>query len=325
MKTVLRTLRKNRHVNWLVRTLLRKLMMANDRILRKSMLYWHVAGQVTVNVSDTKIKLYSEGNDALTSKLYYGKRWEPAEFHLFGELTRRSRIIFDVGGNIGLYSLYAAVLNPNASIYCFEPNPINAERTEQNIRINGATNIKLMRFAVGSKSGKFVKFFKPRGNYVSDVSSFYKSHTSSFNDFEIDAIDVEVVSLDDFARRENVTPDVIKIDIELYEFEALKGMSTSMTGTRPPHIIAELFNDEVKRRLNPDLDREIPAELSQKIEDLLTDRGYVFYLISNNGLLRVSNIRSNPESSMYLLTPRELPRKFYTRSEFSDVAKCLLD
>src|SRR5690606_22304337 len=173
-----------------------------------------------------------------------------------------------------------------------EPNPINAERTEQNIRINGATNIKLMRFAVGSKSGKFVKFFKPRGNYVSDVSSFYKSHTSSFNDFEIDAIDVEVVSLDDFARRENVTPDVIKIDIELYEFEALKGMSTSMTGTRPPHIIAELFNDEVKRRLNPDLDREIPAELSQKIEDLLTDRGYVFYLISNNGLLRVSNIRS---------------------------------
>jgi hypothetical protein len=168
------------------------------------------------------------------------------------------------------------------------------------------------------KKGKTVNVIK------SDVSSFYSAHTNSFNDFGIEEVEVEVITIDKFIEQGNPIPELIKIDVELYEYQALKG-AIKLLSENNPLIIIELFNDEVKRKLNPALDKELEKGITLKTEKLLLDLDYYFYLISNHGLFLVENLHSNPDSSMYLLSKKELTKKYYLKDDFHTVASELLN
>ena len=186
------------------------------------MLYWPVSGKVEIKKSNFSFKLKSEGNDALTNKLYYEQSWEDEIIELFKNIIPKTKVFYDVGANIGVFSLLAEYFNPNTEIYCFEPNPININRIKINLELNHSKKIKIVPKAVGEKHDT-LKFFVPKGNFTSDVSSFFNAHTKKFNDFGTEEINVDVISLDDFVRENNSFPDLIKIDIELYEYQALKG------------------------------------------------------------------------------------------------------
>lgn len=281
-------------------------------------LYWPVSGIIQIENEKFKIKLKSEGNDALSNKLYYEQSWEDEIVELFKKLIPKTKVFYDVGANIGVFSLLAEQLSPNTDIYCFEPNPINVKRINSNIKINKSAKIKVVTKAIGEKKGN-LNFYVPKGDYTSDVSSFFNAHTKGFNDFGTEAINVEVISLDEFTKENENLPDLIKIDIELYEYQALKG-SLNILKQGNPIVIVELFNDVVKRTINPELDNELEQGLTLKTEKLLSDLGYHFYLISTQGLLFVENLHSNPDSSMYLLTKKKLSKLFYLKREYEGLA-----
>jgi FkbM family methyltransferase len=319
LKSILKVIRNNSSFNKVIRSAVKSFAFNSNKISKKLTLYWPVSGIVEIKKSHFSFKLKSEGNDALTNKLYYEQSWEDEIIELFKNLISKTKVFYDVGANIGIFSLLAEQLSPNTDIYCFEPNPVNVKRIKSNLKINKSTKIKVVPKAIGEKQGN-LKFYVPKGNYTSDVSSFFNAHTKGFNDFGTEAIDVEVISLDDFTKENKSSPNLIKIDIELYEYQALKG-SLNILKEGSPLIIIELFNDVVKRTINPELDNELEQGLTLKTERLLSDYGYHFYLISNKGLLFVENLHSNPDSSMYLLTKQKLNKIFYLKSEFQNVAK----
>ena len=45
-------------------------------------------------------------------------------------------VFFDVGANVGIYSLYAALRNPKTKVYAFEPEYSNLHQLKQNILLN---------------------------------------------------------------------------------------------------------------------------------------------------------------------------------------------
>jgi FkbM family methyltransferase len=286
------------------------------------MLYWPVSGVVKIKANQYEILLKSAGNDSLTSKLFYGAKWEDEVIELFQALIQKSEIFYDIGGNIGVFALIAEDINPSADIYCFEPNPKNITRIKENLKINNSNNVKLIEKAVGSEIGT-LDFYKPKGDFISDVSSFYNAHTKSFNDFGTESVKVEVTTLDQVINDGKPIPDLMKIDVELHEYQVLKG-AAELLSQNNPLIIIELFNDEVKRTTNPELDSELEIGLTLKIEKLLSELGYYFYLISKNGLLIIENLHSNPDSSMYLLTKKKLSKNFYLKKDFHSVANELL-
>jgi len=61
-------------------------------------------------------------------------------------------VFFDVGANVGVYSMYAASLFPEMIIIAFEPMPINHKALRENVLMNGF-NIVCFPFAVGNKRG----------------------------------------------------------------------------------------------------------------------------------------------------------------------------
>ena len=300
----------------MVRSILKWLYHFNDKTIHRLMEYWPVSGKVNIKIQHNAIHFYSEADDALVSKLYYGKGWEELELQIFVALAKQANTIFDVGGNIGLYSLVAAKANPGSAVYCFEPNPVNAKRIRKNILNNRLTNIQLVEKAVAEGAGK-VSFFLPDKDLISDVSSIYRSHTTSFSDFNINEIEVETVSIDNFIKDISRPPQLIKIDVELAEYEALLGMKSLLKNCSPV-IICEVFNDVVKLKLNPALSKELEEGHTKLIEDILKAYNYHAYLIAKSGLLRVDNLRSNPDSAMYLFTRTKTKYSFYPRNEIEN-------
>ena len=76
-----------------------------------------------VNVNHRKkLVLQSQGNDAVAIKLYWKgiEGFEPETFKIFRKLLKQSRVLFDIGANIGIYALVAAIDNPSIRVFAFE-------------------------------------------------------------------------------------------------------------------------------------------------------------------------------------------------------------
>lgn len=126
-------------------------------------------------------------------------------------------VILDIGGYNGIYGLVAASANPNAEIFIFEPDQINYEHIACNIEKNNLKNIKVVKKAVFNKTG-VVHFREHNGGTGGNIQ----------ND-EAGEMTVECISLDDWAKANNKTPTLIKIDVEGAEYKALAGGQTALS------------------------------------------------------------------------------------------------
>jgi len=318
MRKIFNQLRKYPAINAVVRSLLLKLKTFVDRAIR----YWPVSGVVQFRFEDLILKLYSEADDALTSKLYYQKKWEYDILQWFSFFCKESNVIIDAGANVGLFSLIAIKTNSSAEVHAFEPNPNNIDRLKVNVKLNeGEGHIKIQSYALADAEGE-VQFYLPSDKRISDISSVYKGHTRAFNDFEHTALSVRAVSLDSFFATRSRKIDLVKIDVELNELYVLKGMKQILYKDRPV-VFCEIFNDVIKRKQNPNLQAEIREGYAEEVSDLLKEMDYFFYSITHDGLIEVPDFYYSPMSSMYLLLPKRLEQKHYMYKERHIVEKQL--
>ncbi|OQB31837.1 MAG: hypothetical protein BWY09_02901 [Candidatus Hydrogenedentes bacterium ADurb.Bin179] len=120
--------------------------------------------------------------------------------------------LYDVGANIGMYSLYACTLFPNSGVWAFEPQWSNYMAATLNATLNGFGRLWVLFEGVSDRSG-YARFehknFEPgsSGGQIGSKGGFV----------------VRITSLDDFAAQ-NGPPDHIKIDIDGQEAKVIEGM-----------------------------------------------------------------------------------------------------
>jgi FkbM family methyltransferase len=162
-------------------------------------------------------------------------------------------IFFDVGANIGVYSILVSE-NPNNLIYSFEPHPVTFANLDENISVNKRYNIFAHQVAIGSEQKKV-------GFTNDDFSSLNK--IISGQNFE-NSITVNQISLEQFIIDNNVLPDVIKIDVEGYEVEVLKGLKEKLSLIKL--IIVENNNaDTIKVLMQKDFQGPLYVDHKQKV------------------------------------------------------------
>jgi len=122
-------------------------------------------------------------------------------------------IFFDVGANVGVYSLFAASLYPEMTIWAFEPMQANYAALVQNIEMNGFHNIKAFRQAMGNRTG-WVDL--DRGDGASGVSGAQVTNREGRT---------WITSIDNLR---STRPDHVKIDIDGQELEVVKGMKQAL-------------------------------------------------------------------------------------------------
>jgi methyltransferase, FkbM family len=140
---------------------------------------------------------------------------------LFTKVIRPGMVVLDIGAFVGWYTLLAArQVGKHGKVYAFEPDPRNYELLAENLRLNriDARVICLPR-AVSDESG-MQPFFLHGGDQ--SRSSLIPSRGSCQSTV------VTGVVLDDFLDR-GVKIDVIKMDIEGGEVNALRGMRETLT------------------------------------------------------------------------------------------------
>ena len=126
---------------------------------------------------------------------------------------------FDVGANVGVYSLYAASLFPKMVIYAFEPMPGNYNTLDMNVMMN-RFHITVFHCAVGARGNRSVTL------EVNDFSP--GSSGAQMKHKTCGGIIVDLVSIDGIANSEKTTPDHVKIDIDGQELEVVKGMKRTL-------------------------------------------------------------------------------------------------
>jgi FkbM family methyltransferase len=151
------------------------------------------------------------------------------------------KVIYDLGANVGVSSLFFSSLYPQATIYGFEPLPENFELCCLNYR--GIPNpSQVFPWAIGSKSGTATFDCKndSRGGRL-------KSTHPDPNLQTIAQIQVKIVSIADLIGKEGLPPpDFLKIDVEGAEYDVLEGLNSYA------HLVSSIYLEIHGERLKHD-------------------------------------------------------------------------
>lgn len=177
------------------------------------------------------MKINPVKDNGVERSLYYSGTYEKGTLDVMIHLLREGDTFVDIGANIGLMSILAArAVKAKGKVISFEPNPVTRAILEENIRINDVTNIEVSSFAIGSATEKALIYDRWDANRGS--ASLIKP------DMETDSYEIQVTPLSQYLPA-GTRIDLIKIDVEGYELEALKGSKEILASPNAPMLIVE--------------------------------------------------------------------------------------
>lgn len=198
------------------------------------------------------------------------EHYEKDTTDLFKKIIRPGMTVLDIGGHIGYFTrAFARLTGPTGKVFAFEPDPYNFALLQKNTA--HLPNVTLVNSAVSNKKG-FIDFY--------EIEDSTGCHTTIPTNAPAKKFSVDAVTIDGFV--EGFYPDVIKMDIEGGEPNALSGMERILASERPLSIVMELQPDALARARTTAT--AVIASLKQK--------GFIAYGILKDG------IRSEPISDI---------------------------
>jgi FkbM family methyltransferase len=230
-----------------------------------------VSGFVDVAfLKDITVSMFlSQNDDGIALRCLWNGRFEPMSMALWAALSHESEAIFDVGAHSGIYSLVAQAANSKASVVSLEPLPVNFARLCLNLRVNEFSADQSLNMAASNGEG-FVVFS------VSTPPWYLSTGGSIVIDADPGGLFIKCTTLDAVSEAGKIMPDLLKIDVEGHELQVLEGCQRILKEQSPDLIIESVFNQN-----------------TDAIEQLLSAKGYLFYVISDDTLSvdRVDHLR----------------------------------
>ena len=185
-----------------------------------------------------------------------GRDYEDGVDRALFNLVHTGDVVWDVGANIGHYTTQLAEkVGPNGSVIAFEPSPQNFQKLK--LSCDDLANVTALQLGL-SDTSRTLKFEQgdddigATSRLVSDVRE-----TSS------GAVDVDVKSGDDIVARALVaSPNVIKIDVEGHEAQALRGLGNVLKAPGLRGLVIEIHFAILDAAGETDAPRHIERQLS---------------------------------------------------------------
>lgn len=204
-------------------------------------------------------------NGGVDDVIYETGVWEPEIAELIKLYVPLGGVFVDIGANIGFHSLFAAsVVGNEGLVMSFEPLPRLQQQMISSVNSNNFKQIRVEPVALGYTSGKAILSLVEENIGASSIQNVTEDRAVG------STIEVPVRTLDSYL---DILPRVnlIKIDIEGSEFEALKGAETLLRKTAPVIIL----------EFSPHVYEKDYTGKSLALFDYLNELGYVITDIEN--------------------------------------------
>ncbi len=198
--------------------------------------------------------------------------WEPLETEIFRSLLRPGALVIDVGANFGHYALTAAnAIGPKGLVIAFEPQPETFALLDANRKLLPQDNLLAVQAGLGAVDGSMeihTDTANPGGHSFYDWNLRGTAGSSHL---------VPVQALDSFLseRVHDRAVNVIKIDVQGFEMEVLRGAVRTIERDKPA-VLCEV-TPEVLHRAGSGVEELLGffRTLGYRAEVLLTGDGRV--------------------------------------------------
>ena len=206
----------------------------------------------TTTVPSFKMVVRSTSDDIVSGNIRFYGEYEPDLVAAMAQNLKLGSQFVDVGGNIGFFSTYAAVLGANVTT--FEPIPANVELIKANACINGLQGrMTLYNMALGIARQNCTVVWA--GNNVGDGSLVCGGDQKKdvvTEGCRATGCHKQPIVTDRLSCYLPVGVDMLKMDIEGFEYTAVRGAMQHFLQFSPPRlVVAECANTMSERRGQP--------------------------------------------------------------------------
>jgi FkbM family methyltransferase len=160
------------------------------------------------------------------------KTYEPAELEILRQHVHPGDVCFDIGANIGIFTVLLARWAHDGHVHAFEPIEHSASVLRINLELNGIANATLHTSVLSDREGDVTFAVAKDGAYSS------LRHTGRKSQKEVRT--VASTRIDTFIASIGRSPDVMKIDVEGAELPVLQGAAGLLRSEqRPRAVLAE--------------------------------------------------------------------------------------
>jgi FkbM family methyltransferase len=180
----------------------------------------------------------------------------------------KGKVVIDAGANTGVFSVFAAKLGAK-KVYAFEPILENVELIQKNALLNGVQSvIEPVPMALGDKEFETVLEYVGKGDPSASLVLHHPHQSTSIKKQK-----VKVTTIDSFMEKKGETASFIKMDVEGFEEQVLKGAKRTISAGKP--ILAfSAYHKPTDKQLLPEIVMQIRGDYRGK---LLARAEEVFY------------------------------------------------
>jgi FkbM family methyltransferase len=207
-----------------------RLILGNSHISRDQALGRHMIWQskkllnlfpFEQSISHSAI-IASHRRCGVSALIYSQGLYDYNNMQLIQHLLKSGGTFVDIGGNIGSYALIASE-QKLAKVHVFEPHPVTFRLLRQNIELNQRSNVTLHNVALGS-SEREVFLTDRSGSSINHIVPGIRQPTGT--------IAVPCHRMDKLCQTAEITPQIVKIDVEGFEYDVLLGFGDYLSSVQ---------------------------------------------------------------------------------------------
>lgn len=242
------------------------------------------SGTIDFRIAGRRVRMRHLATEVENSLFWagYGSHWEGTSLLVWERLAAESSTIFDVGANTGIYALAAKAATPDSRVHAFEPIPVIADRLTENVRLNGF-DITCHAVAVSDTDGEAqIRLMEGDHQYSASLEHMEWQDTA-----QAITLRVPLRTLASVIAETEHCPDLIKLDVERHEPQALRGLWPGVDNGPMPTMLVEILDDESAAAVGTEL----------------AGRGYRCFVVREGQEIREAPLCFEPGTMNWLFVP----------------------
>lgn len=226
--------------------------------------------------------------ETISFEIFINGIYEEVTSAFFARRLSKGGVFLDLGANIGTITIPLRKKRDDARIVCVEAAPWLFDYLRNNLDRNKFPDVVAVNKALYSKDNEVLDFFSPD-------EKFGKGSLSPV--FTKEGVKVTTITLDTLVKEAGLSVvDMIKIDVEGYEYHVFKGGSALLGSPNAPDILFEFA----------DWAEEAAGLKKGSAQEILKNYGYSLFEFDERGQLHAVRDIISEGSTMLLATKKSI-------------------